>query len=77
MRPTLLDQSRLLKAGWNMTLSGRWSHPDLTTGPLGLRRRVFALDAALSLLDADPTQPHSVTTSTLKTHGCTDPNTED
>lgn len=46
----MLDQARLVGAGWRQTLSGRWWHEDLP-GAHGRRRLFTALDA-LALLDA-------------------------
>lgn len=46
----MLEQARLVAAGWRQTLSGRWWHPDLP-GALG-RKRLFTVMDALVLLDA-------------------------
>lgn len=51
--PTLTDQARLIAAGWTHTRSNRWTHPAFAA--TNTRRRLFTLDNALALLDADPT----------------------
>ncbi len=48
--PVMPDAARLIAAGWTQTRSNRWVHPAFP-GERG-RRRLFALDAALALLDA-------------------------
>lgn len=52
MTATMIDQARLVAAGWGQSSSGRWWHPDLPV--VDRRRRLFTTADALSLLDADP-----------------------
>lgn len=51
---TLPDAARLITAGWTQTRSNRWTHPALPASPN--RLKLFTLEAALALVNADPTQ---------------------
>jgi hypothetical protein len=50
MNATMIDQARLIAAGWQQTRSNRWWHESIP-GAAG-RRRLFTLADALGLLDA-------------------------
>ena len=49
-RGMMLDQARLVAAGWQTTLSGRWHHADIPC--MYGRKRLFTTNDALALLDA-------------------------
>ena len=50
--PMMLEQARLVAAGWKQRVSGRWWHPDLPL--LNDRRRMYTVADALALVDVDP-----------------------
>lgn len=55
----MLEQARLVAAGWKQALSGRWFHDDIPA--IDRRRRLFTTADALALLDADPSNANHET----------------